>query len=287
MKSPSDIAPRYLSGFGNHFASEALPGALPQGRNSPQRCPYGLYAEQFSGTAFTAPRHANRRSWLYRIRPAAVHGTFRKLGAGRIGNRFDAVDPSPNRLRWSAPPVPRAPTDFLAGLATLGGNGSPEAHTGCAIYWYVANRSMRGRFFYDADGELLIVPQLGRLRLVDRAGGAGGRAAGDRRRSRAACASGSSCSMRPRVATCARTSGRRCGCRTWARSAPTGWRTRATSSPRSPGTRSATGASSWWRSLPGSCGRRRSATRRWMWSPGTATTRPTSTTCAVSTRWAR
>ena len=170
MKSPSDIAPRYQSGFGNHFASEALPGALPQGRNSPQRCAYGLYAEQFSGTAFTAPRHANRRSWLYRIRPAAVHGKFRKVGAGRISNRFDAVDPSPNRLRWSAPQVPRAPTDFLAGLATLGGNGSPDAHTGCAIYWYVANRSMRGRFFYDADGELLVVPQLGRLRLATELG---------------------------------------------------------------------------------------------------------------------
>jgi homogentisate 1,2-dioxygenase len=170
MKSPTDIAPRYQSGFGNHFASEALPGALPQGRNSPQRCAYGLYAEQFSGTAFTAPRHANRRSWLYRIRPAAVHGKFRKVSAGRISNRFDAVAPSPNRLRWSAPQVPTAPTDFLAGLATLGGNGSPDAHTGCAIYWYVANRSMRGRFFYDADAELLVVPQLGRLRLATELG---------------------------------------------------------------------------------------------------------------------
>ena len=103
MKSPSDIAARYLSGFGNHFASEALPGALPQGRNSPQRCAYGLYAEQFSGTAFTAPRHANRRSWLYRIRPAAVHGKFRKVSGGRISNRFDAAEASPNRLRWRPP----------------------------------------------------------------------------------------------------------------------------------------------------------------------------------------
>src|SRR5450432_1568666 len=170
MKSPSDIAPRYQSGFGNHFSSEALPGALPEGRNSPQRCAYGLYAEQFSGTAFTAPRHANRRSWLYRIRPAAAHGKFRKVSAGRISNRFDAAAPSPNRLRWSAPAVPRVPTDFLSGLATLGGNGSPDAHTGCAIYWYLANRSMHGRFFYDADGELLVVPQLGRLRLVTELG---------------------------------------------------------------------------------------------------------------------
>src|SRR6478752_6147142 len=124
LASPGAAEPRYLSGFGNHFATEALPGALPVGRNSPQRCAYGLYAEQFSGTAFTAPRHANRRSWLYRIRPAAVHGSFRELAA------------APNRLRWSPPPIPRAPTDFVAGLATLGGNGSPDQHSGCGIHWY-------------------------------------------------------------------------------------------------------------------------------------------------------
>jgi homogentisate 1,2-dioxygenase len=170
MHSPADIASRYHSGFGNHFASEALPGALPQGRNSPQRCAYGLYAEQFSGTAFTAPRHANRRSWLYRIRPAAVHGKFRRINARRITNSFAAIDPSPNRLRWSAPEVPRAATDFIAGLATLGGNGSPDLNSGCAIYWYTANRSMRDRFFYDADAELLIVPQLGRLRVATELG---------------------------------------------------------------------------------------------------------------------
>ena len=73
----SDTTPaplRYQSGFGSEFASEALPGALPQGQNSPQRVAYGLYAEQFSGTAFTAPRASNRRSWLYRLRPALAHG---------------------------------------------------------------------------------------------------------------------------------------------------------------------------------------------------------------------
>src|SRR5580698_6523842 len=90
-KRDGAAALRYQSGFGNHFATEALPGALPEGRNSPQRCPYGLYAEQFSGTAFTAPRAANRRSWLYRIRPAAVHGTFRALPEAALGGRFDAV----------------------------------------------------------------------------------------------------------------------------------------------------------------------------------------------------
>src|SRR5215469_18367368 len=161
---------RYHSGFGNHFATEALPGALPEGRISPQRPAYGLYAEQFSGTAFTAPRHANRRSWLYRIRPAAVHESFQRIDAGRITSDFSECEPSPNQLRWSPPPLPREPTDFLAGLATLGGNGSPDAHAGCGIHWYVANRSMERRFFYDADGELLIVPQQGGLRLVTELG---------------------------------------------------------------------------------------------------------------------
>jgi len=171
-RTAADAAPAllYQSGFGNHFSSEALPGALPVGRNSPQRPAYGLYAEQFSGTSFTAPRHANRRSWLYRMRPAAVHDSFAPLKQSRITSRFDECPTPPNQLRWSAPPLPRAPTDFLAGLVTLAGNGSPDAHSGCGIYWYAANRSMRGRFFYDADGELLIVPQQGRLLLATELG---------------------------------------------------------------------------------------------------------------------
>ena len=146
----------YQSGFANHFATEALPGALPPGRNSPQRCPFGLYAEQLSGTAFTAPRHANRRSWLYRIRPAAVHGEFDAVGAGAFTNGFDEVAPPPNPLRWSPIPIPDEPTDFIAGVRTVGGNGTPESQVGCAIHWYVANRSMSERFFYDADAELLV-----------------------------------------------------------------------------------------------------------------------------------
>jgi homogentisate 1,2-dioxygenase len=160
---------RYQSGFGNHFASEALPGALPQGRNSPQRCAYGLYAEQYSGTAFTAPRHANRRSWLYRIRPAAVHEPFKPLKNGRLVSRFDELPASPNQLRWDPLPVPRGATDFIAGLVTLAGNGSPDEHGGCGIHCYVANRSMQ-RFFCNADGELLIVPQLGALRFATELG---------------------------------------------------------------------------------------------------------------------
>lgn len=160
----------YQNGFANEFGTEALEGALPEGRNSPQRCGYGLYAEQFSGTAFTAPRHANRRSWLYRIRPAAVHGEFRRMHDGYLTSRFDEVEPSPNQMRWNPLPIPAEPTDFVAGLRTVAGNGSPEQQNGCGIHWYVANRSMTDRFFYNADGELLIVPQLGRLRLATELG---------------------------------------------------------------------------------------------------------------------
>ncbi|WP_086935498.1 homogentisate 1,2-dioxygenase [Azospirillum sp. B510] len=160
----------YQSGFGNEFATEALPGALPVGRNSPQRPPYGLYAEQISGTAFTAPRAHNRRSWLYRIRPAVIHEPFQPMAPGRLTSRFDEVPAPPTQLRWNPPPMPDAPTDFVAGLVTMGGNGGPQAQTGCGIHLYAANRSMEGRFFYDADGELLIVPQQGRLRLFTELG---------------------------------------------------------------------------------------------------------------------
>jgi homogentisate 1,2-dioxygenase len=170
LASATAAAARYQCGFGNHFATEALAGALPAGRNSPQRCAYGLYAEQFSGTAFTAPRHSNRRSWLYRIRPAAVHGEFVPRAARWVTNRFDALAPSPNQLRWDPLPLPRQATDFVDGLRTIAGNGSPDAHGGCGIYWYVANRSMQERFFYDADGELLLVPQLGKLRVATELG---------------------------------------------------------------------------------------------------------------------
>ncbi|HEX8910230.1 MAG TPA: homogentisate 1,2-dioxygenase [Anaeromyxobacteraceae bacterium] len=163
--NPSEGEPRYQSGFGNELASEALPGALPAGQNSPQRAPYGLYAEQLSGTAFTAPRGANRRSWLYRIRPAAVHGTFERLESGLLAGSFDDVPTPPSQLRWDPPPIPSQPTDFLEGLVTFAGNGSPAAQRGAAVHVYAANRSMVDRFFYDADGELLIVLQQGGLRI--------------------------------------------------------------------------------------------------------------------------
>ena len=154
-----------MSGFGNEFATEALAGALPRGRNSPQRCPFGLYAEQFSGTAFTAPRAANRRSWLYRIRPAVTHQAFQRFKHRHLDERADDAPASPNQLRWDPVSIPAEPTDFIEGLVPMAGNGAPEAHAGCAIYVFAANRSMQRRFFYDADGELLIVPQLGTLIL--------------------------------------------------------------------------------------------------------------------------
>ena len=156
----------YQSGFGNEFASEAMSGVLPTGQNSPQRVAHGLYAEQLSGTAFTAPRHSNRRSWLYRIRPAAMHKPFEPLAHRTFHNRFDEAPATPNQLRWDPWPMPATPTDFVDGLVTLAGNGSPAEQAGCGIHIYAANRSMQGRFFYDADGELLLVPQQGRLRLA-------------------------------------------------------------------------------------------------------------------------
>lgn len=155
----------YLSGFANEWASEALPGALPQGQNSPQQAPFGLYAEQLSGTAFTAPRASNRRSWLYRIYPAVKHSAFQKIDNGLLRSSFDEVATPPNQLRWNPSPIPSAPTDFIDGLITVAGNGAHATHTGCAIHVYAANRSMQ-RFFYNADGELLIVAQLGKLQLA-------------------------------------------------------------------------------------------------------------------------
>jgi homogentisate 1,2-dioxygenase len=166
----SSSALQYLSGFANEFATEALPGALPVGQNSPQRCPYGLYAEQISGTAFTAPRHANRRTWFYRIRPGAHHRPFRRIDNGLVTSDFAPAVATPNQLRWDPIPIPAKPVDFVDGLVTMAGNGAPDAQTGAGIHVYVTNRSMTDRFFSNADGELLIVPQQGRLRLATEMG---------------------------------------------------------------------------------------------------------------------
>ena len=166
---PSGFA--YVPGFGNHVATEAVAGALPVGRNSPQKVPFGLYAEQLSGTAFTAPRTENRRSWLYRLRPAAQHPAFRPYeGGGHIWTApFDAVPPSPNRLRWDPLPWPDAPTDFVDALVTYGGTGDVSAQTGVAIHCYAATCDME-RAFFCADGEMLIVPQEGSLVITTELG---------------------------------------------------------------------------------------------------------------------
>jgi homogentisate 1,2-dioxygenase len=165
VPTPVPESATYQSGFGNEFATEALPGALPLGRNSPQRCPYGLYAEQFTGTAFTAPRALNRRSWLYRIRPAVTHQPFERLRHSLLDADPTSDAASPNQLRWDPLPVPSLPTDFIDGLVPMVGNGTARSQSGCAIYLFAANQSMGARYFYTADGELLIVPQLGALTL--------------------------------------------------------------------------------------------------------------------------
>src|ERR1700678_1761628 len=146
----------YQAGFGNELASEAEAGALPAGRNSPQRAPLGLFAEQLSGTAFTQPRAVNRRTWVYRIMPSAAHPKFSRLGQGTLrGTPFDEIEPDPNRLRWDPLPMPEAGTDFIDGLYTVAGNGDLKTRSGMAVHLYAANRSMTGRYFVDADGELL------------------------------------------------------------------------------------------------------------------------------------
>ncbi len=161
----------YLTGFGNEHATEALPGALPEKQNAPQRPPLGLYTEQISGTPFTAPRAENRRSWLYRIRPSAMHPPFRRIDNGLIRSApIDDAPPPPNRLRWNPLPFPEEPADFIDGLVTMGGNGDASARCGVAIHIYRATKPMQHRVFYDADGELLIVPQLGGLRLATELG---------------------------------------------------------------------------------------------------------------------
>ena len=171
--APPPPALAYLPGFANEHSTEALPGALPQGQNSPQRCPYGLYAEQLSGTAFTAPRHQNRRSWLYRVRPSAAHGgplvpCANAAVVGSFSPEGGASALTPNPLRWLPPPLPPAagaPVDWLSGLFTMAGAGAAEARAGLAIHMYAFTAGMGSTVFANADGEMLLVPQAGGLRL--------------------------------------------------------------------------------------------------------------------------
>lgn len=166
LAAPAAVQVQYQSGFGNEFASEAAPGALPRGQNSPQRTPYALYTEQLSGTPFTAPRSVNRRTWLYRIRPSVAHRPFTPFESGLWRSTpFDEVAAPPNQLRWTPLPLPDRRTDFVEGITTMAGNGDAAGHRGVAIHIYAINAPMTDRFFFNADGEMLIVPQLGRVLL--------------------------------------------------------------------------------------------------------------------------
>ena len=162
-------APSYMSGFGNSFETEALAGALPIGRNSPQRVNYGLYAEQLSGSPFTAPQATNQRSWLYRIRPAVKHsGRFRLVDKGLIRTAPAARDESNlpiGQMRWSPVPIPSEPLTFMTGLRTVTTAGDAETRAGMAAHLLFVTASMRNEYFFNADGEMLIVPQTGPLRF--------------------------------------------------------------------------------------------------------------------------
>ena len=161
----------YQTGFGNHFASEAIGGALPVGRKSPQKPRFGLHAVQFSTTAFTAPRAQNRRSWLYRMRPLAEHAPYEPLGGFEVLRSAPFTDPvTPNRLRWDPLRLPQAQRDWREGLVTYGGNGDVGTGSGIGIHLYSANRSMERRVFQNSDGELLIVPQQGALHITTELG---------------------------------------------------------------------------------------------------------------------
>ncbi len=164
---------KYMPGFGNDFETESLPGALPQGQNSPQRCAYGLYAEQLSGSPFTAPRGANERSWLYRIRPSVRHtGRFKQVEHAfwKSAPNTDDHELPLGQLRWDPVPVPAAPTNFIEGMRTITTAGDVNGQAGMASHIYVANSDMVDEHFFNADGELMIVPEMGRLRIVTEMG---------------------------------------------------------------------------------------------------------------------
>jgi len=167
------LTPGYMPGFGNDFETEALPGALPQGRNSPQKCNYGLYGEQLSGTAFTAPSHQNERTWCYRIRPSVKHShRYRKIDLP-LWNTAPNVVPdviSLGQYRWDPVPYSDAPLTWLAGMRTMTTAGDVNTQTGMASHIYLVTASMEDTYFYSADSELLIVPQEGQLRFFTELG---------------------------------------------------------------------------------------------------------------------
>ena len=162
---------RYMSGLGGHFESEAVEGALPKGRNSPQRPAFGLYTEQLSGSSFTSARHENRRSWLYRMRPTADHRPFERYeGAPLFAPGTSKAPLAPNRLRWDPPADLPAGADFVDGMVTMLANRDPSDLEGVAVHLYCASKSMTNRVFVNADGELLIIPQQGTLRIATELG---------------------------------------------------------------------------------------------------------------------
>lgn len=167
------LTPGYMPGFGNDFETEALPGALPQGRNSPQKCNYGLYGEQLSGTAFTAPSHQNERTWCYRIRPSVKHShRYRKIDLP-LWNTAPNVVPdviSLGQYRWDPLPHSDAPLTWLTGMRTMTTAGDVHTQTGMASHIYLVTASMEDTYFYSADSELLIVPQEGQLRFFTELG---------------------------------------------------------------------------------------------------------------------
>src|SRR5688572_15128990 len=121
----------YQNGFGNEFASEAVSGALPRAQNAPQQAPLGLYVEELNGTSMTAPRGVSRSTWTYRIRPSTMHKPFRQIDNGLFrSGPFNDGPPTPNQLRWRPQPIPAAPTDFISGITTIGGNGDPAWQSG-------------------------------------------------------------------------------------------------------------------------------------------------------------
>ncbi|GGZ24061.1 homogentisate 1,2-dioxygenase [Asticcacaulis endophyticus] len=161
----------YISGFGNHVATEAVTGALPVGQNSPQHVPFGLYAEQFSGSAFTAPRHDNRRTWFYRLRPSADHPAFDPYTVSNwLSAPMSGPAPSPDRLRWSPLPYPDEAVDFVDSLITYAATGDVATQTGVALHLYAATASMTERALVNADAEMVIVPQAGPLKLITECG---------------------------------------------------------------------------------------------------------------------
>ncbi|MGI8543477.1 MAG: homogentisate 1,2-dioxygenase [Aridibacter sp.] len=171
MATTNEKKLKYQTGFGNEFATEAVEGVLPIGRNSPQKVPLGLYAEQFSGTAFTAPRSENKRTWTYRIRPSVLHKPFKQIPNNLLrSSPFNEVVTTPNQLRWNALEMPEDEKDFVDGLISIAGNGDLYSQSGIAVHIFACNKDMTDRFFYNADGEMLVVAEKNRVRFLTELG---------------------------------------------------------------------------------------------------------------------